>query len=141
MSQWDVFISHASPDKREFVLPLAELLRSRGVRVWLDKWAIGLGDSISASISEGLREARFGIVVLSKEFFARAWPKKELGALFAQESGGADRIIPLWYQIEYAEVLEHAPLLADRMAACSEEGLQNIVERILQQLNKGNNNN
>lgn len=136
MKQWDVFISHASPDKGGFVLPLAESLRSRGVRVWLDQWTIGLGESISTSISEGLGQSRFGIVVLSKEFFARAWPKKELGALFAQESDGANRIIPLWYQIEYAEVLEHAPLLADRMAARSDEGLPSIVERILQLLDK-----
>jgi hypothetical protein len=136
MKQWDVFISHASPDKGKFVLPLAELLKARGVKVWLDQWSIGLGDSISASISEGLRQSRFGIVVLSREFFARAWPKKELGALFAQENEGANRIIPLWHQIEHAEVLEHAPLLADRMAARSDEGLQSIVDQILQLLAK-----
>jgi hypothetical protein len=136
MKQWDVFISHASPDKGGFVLPLAESLQACGVRVWLDQWAIELGDSISTSISEGLRQSRFGIVVLSKEFFARSWPKKELSALFAQESEGANRIIPLWYQIEYAEVLEHAPLLADRMAARFDEGLQSIVERILHLLGK-----
>lgn len=141
MYQWDVFISHASPDKEAFVLPLAESLRSHGVKVWLDRWTIGLGDSISASISEGLRQSRFGIVVLSKEFFARAWPKKELGGLFAQESEGAKRVIPFWYRIEYAAVLEHAPLLADRMAARSDEGIPSIVERILQLLRTGGDTN
>lgn len=134
MKQWDVFISHASPDKEHFVLPLAEALLTRGIRVWLDQWTIELGDSISTSISEGLRQSRFGVVVLSKAFFVRPWPKKELGALFAKESDGASHIIPLWYQIEYAEVWEHAPLLADRMAARSDEGIPSIVERILRLL-------
>lgn len=134
MNQWDVFISHASPDKADFVLPLAEALRSRGVRVWLDQWTIELGESISTSISEGLKHSRFGIVVLSKPFFARAWPKKELGALFAREGSGSSHIIPVWHQIEYSEVWDHAPLLADRMAARSDEGIPSIVDRILRLL-------
>lgn len=134
MKQWDVFISHASPDKEQFVMPLSEALRARGVSVWLDQWVIELGDSISASISEGLRQSRFGIVVLSKAFFTRAWPKKELGALFAKESSGATHIIPVWHHIEYDEVWENAPLLADKMAARSSDGVASIVERILRLL-------
>lgn len=134
MKHWDVFISHASPDKESFVTPLAEALHATGVRVWLDRWTIELGDSISESISEGLTKSRFGVVVLSKAFFARAWPKKELGALFAKESSGASHIIPLWHQVEYSDVWKHAPLLADRMAARSDEGIPSIVERILRLL-------
>ena len=136
MKQWDVFISHASPDKEQFVMPLSEALRARGVKVWLDQWVIELGDSISVSISEGLKQSRFGIVVLSKAFFARAWPKKELGALFAMESKGAGHIIPIWHQIEHDEVWENAPLLADKMAAHSSDGITNIVERILRLLTR-----
>lgn len=128
--EWDVFISHASPDKEAFVLPLAEALRAAGLRVWLDHWEIGLGDSISTSISDGLRLSRFGIVVLSEAFFSRTWPKKELGALFAKESTGAQHIIPLWYRIDHAQVWENAPLLADRMAARSEEGIPSIAQRV-----------
>lgn len=131
MKSWDVFISHAIPDKVEFVLPLAEALRERGLNVWLDRWTIDLGDSISESISEGLRLSKFGIVVLSNAFFARSWPKKELGALFAKESDGASHIIPIWHQIEYNDVWEHAPLLVDRMAARSDDGVINIADRVV----------
>jgi hypothetical protein len=141
MKEWDVFISHASSDKESFVLSLAEALEERGVSVWLDKWTIELGNSITESISEGLRQSRFGIVVLSRAFFARPWPKKELGALFAKENDGASHIIPVWHQIEYREVWEHAPLLADRMAARSDEGIQSIVDRILRLLARDNNTN
>jgi hypothetical protein len=69
MNTWDLFISHASPDKERFVLPLAEVLKDPGVKVWLDKWDISLGASISESISRGLTQSRFGIVVLSEAFF------------------------------------------------------------------------
>ncbi len=130
MEKWDVFISHASPDKERFVLPLADALRMRGIKVWLDKWEIVIGASISESISDGLKKSEFGIVVLSPSFFSRAWPKKELGALFSRESDGASHILPIWYQIEYDDVWNHAPLLADRMAARGDEGIPSIVERI-----------
>lgn len=132
--QWDVFISHASPDKAAFVTPLAEELLARGVKVWLDQWAIKLGDSISEAISEGLTKSRFGIVVLSKEFFKRAYAMKELGALLANESGGRVRIIPLWHEIDVSEVMEYAPLLADKKAARSDEGVESIAERIVRLL-------
>jgi hypothetical protein len=66
MKQWDVFISHASPDKTTVAEPLALALQQKGLRVWLDKWEIDLGSSISNSISEGLKLSRFGVVILSK---------------------------------------------------------------------------
>jgi hypothetical protein len=33
--EWDVFISHASEDKKDFVRPLALALAQLGVKVWL----------------------------------------------------------------------------------------------------------
>jgi len=45
----DVFSSHSSKDK-VIVHPLAERLRSDGLRVWLDEWTIKPGDSIPAKI-------------------------------------------------------------------------------------------
>ncbi len=134
--QWDVFISHASPDKDAFVVPLAEALHKKGVRVWLDQRAIGIGDSISMSINEGLAKSRFGIVVLSKAFFNRSWPQKELGALLAQESDGRNRIIPIWHGVEFDDIMQYAPVLADRMAARSDEGIARIVDRLLRFLNR-----
>jgi len=133
---YDVFICHASSDKSEFVFPLAEALKERNVKVWLDRWAIDIGDSISRSISDGLVQSRFGIVVLSPAFFLRPWPQKELGALFARETDGANHIIPIWHKVEYADVSAKAPLLADRMAARSDDGIPMIVERILRLLDR-----
>jgi hypothetical protein len=36
--EYDVFISHASEDKDQFVAPLAQLLSELGVRVWYDRF-------------------------------------------------------------------------------------------------------
>ena len=67
----DVFISHASEDKEAFVRPLAEILQQYGVDVWYDEYELKLGDSISASITKGLIECRFDLVVLSPAFLRK----------------------------------------------------------------------
>ena len=66
--EWDVFISHASEDKDDFVRPLAEDLEQRGLRVWFDESTLRVGDSLRRSIDRGLAQSRFGIVVLSPYF-------------------------------------------------------------------------
>lgn len=43
--EWDVFISHASEDKDDFVRHLAESLRRSGLRVWFDELTLTVGDS------------------------------------------------------------------------------------------------
>ena len=51
---WDVFISHASEDKEAIARPLAEALRSHGLRVWYDEFALRPGNSLRESIDRGL---------------------------------------------------------------------------------------
>jgi hypothetical protein len=38
--EWDVFVSHAGGDKDAVAIPLAKALRSAGLRVWLDHFAL-----------------------------------------------------------------------------------------------------
>jgi hypothetical protein len=38
--EWDVFISHASEDKEDFVRPLADSLNRSGLRVWYDDFTL-----------------------------------------------------------------------------------------------------
>ena len=69
--KWDVFISHASEDKEDFVRPLAEKLQKCGVKVWYDEFELKMGDSLSDSINRGLQESKYGIIVLSQAFFEK----------------------------------------------------------------------
>jgi len=41
----DVFISHASEDKQQVVVPLAQALSDYGLRVWFDSSSLTIGDS------------------------------------------------------------------------------------------------
>ena len=97
---YDVFICHASADKGGFVSPLVTALSEANVEVWYDERALRLGDSIRRTIDKGLSKSRFGIVVLSKAFFARNWPQYELDALAEREMSGNDKIIlPVWHGV------------------------------------------
>jgi hypothetical protein len=130
-NDWDVFISHASEDKESVAIPLCELLQRAGLRVWLDVSEIKLGDSIRARIDEGLSRSRFGVVVLSPTFLAKKWTSNELGALFALEDEGQRRLLPVRHNLTFDGLRAKSPLLADRAAADTSDGLDSVATRVV----------
>ena len=128
--QWDVFICHASEDKRDFVDEFARRLQDSGLAVWYDAFSLKLGDSLRRKIDEGLANSRYGIVILSKHFFAKEWPQNELDGLMSREVVGTKVILPIWHKITADEVRQHSPILAGRVAARSEHGLEKVVTEV-----------
>jgi hypothetical protein len=129
---YDLFICHASEDKESFVRPLANALRAEHVEVWFDEFTLELGDSIRRSIDKGLRQSRFGIVVLSRAFFNKKWSQYELDGLTEIEMRGRDKVLlPIWHGVDHSEVLTYSPSLANRKAISSEEGMDRVVAAII----------
>lgn len=113
---YDVFISHASEDKESFVRPFVEALQMKGIDVWYDEFELKIGDSLRRSIENGLKNSKFGIVVLSEAFFRKEWTQRELDGLFAREIDGEKVILPIWHKISKNEVLAYSPIIADMLA-------------------------
>jgi hypothetical protein len=113
---YDVFVSHASEDKDEFVRPFVNSLQENGLKVWYDEFSLRIGDSLRRSIDNGLKNSRYGIVVLSEAFFNKEWPQRELDGLFAREVNGEKVILPIWHKISKNEVLKFSPIIADMLA-------------------------
>jgi hypothetical protein len=134
--EWDVFISHASEDKDDFVRPLGEALRKLGYKVWLDEFTIVVGDSLRQSIDRGLAHSRFGIVVISPDFLAKPWPQRELDGLVAREIEGGKVILPVWHNIDRAGVVDRSPTLADRLAVSSAKGLEYVVAELVRAMQR-----
>jgi RNA-directed DNA polymerase len=110
----DLFISHATEDKKDFVRPLVEALIREGVSVWYDEYEMTIGSDLVKSINEGLTRSRYGVVVMSPNFFnaKKTWPDREVGALLALEDADKhSRVLPIWHQLDKAEVAKHNPLL------------------------------
>lgn len=131
---WDVFISHASEDKEKIARPLAEELRKRGLSVWYDEFTIKIGHSLRQTIDQGLKGSKYGIVILSKNFFAKDWPQKELDGLTARERNGKKIILPIWHNITKEEIAEYSPTLAGLYAAKTKDGIPKIIDMIMEVL-------
>lgn len=117
--EFDVFISHASEDKEPLVDELVLHLEKIGVRVWYDKRNITWGDSVREKMDEGLRKARYGIVILSPDYIkdGKYWTKAELDAFFQMESTTGKKILlPVWHHLSKNEVLAFSPFIASRNA-------------------------
>jgi hypothetical protein len=129
--KWDVFISHASEDKAAIAAPLANALKEKGFEVWYDELVLRVGDSLRASIDRGLANSRFGIVILSEQFFAKHWPQQELNGLASREIGGRKVILPVWHEIDRDRIANFSPTLADRLGALTKNGFEKVVEDLV----------
>jgi hypothetical protein len=132
---WDVFISHASEDKKDVAQPIADALTVREVKVWIDSRELRLGHSLRRKIDEGLAKSRFGVVILSPFFFAKRWPQRELDGLVARAE--EDIILPVWHGLTEADVSKFSPTLADLIAARTSDGIDEVVRQILEVVRPG----
>lgn len=130
-TEYDLFISHASEDKDDFVRPLAETLENLGVKVWYDEFTLKVGDSLRKSIDHGLVKSRFGTVILSSSFCSKNWTLYELDSMVAREMDGHKMILPIWHKVTKTDVINFSPALADKVALNTS---MNSIEEIAGQL-------
>lgn len=128
---WDFFVCHASEDKKSIVRELAEKLCKNGYKVWYDEFTLKLGDSLRQKIDYGLAHSRYGIVVLSVNFFEKEWPQKELDGLVAKERKEKKVILPIWHGVTKEDVEKFSPILAGRLAASTSKGLDYVIGEII----------
>ncbi|WP_250163224.1 toll/interleukin-1 receptor domain-containing protein [Psychrobacter sp. WY6] len=129
--EYDLFISHASEDKEEFVRPLAETLENLGVKVWYDEFTLRVGDSLRKNIDHGLINSRFGTVILSSSFCSKNWTQYELDSMVAREMDGHKMILPIWHKVTKNEVMSFSPALADKVALnTSMSSIEEIADKL-----------
>jgi len=123
----DVFISYASKDGRGLVRDLVTLLTQFGLKVWYDEVSLSAGDSLTRTIDRGLAEARYGVVVLSRDFLRKGWTEYELRGLTSREIGRDKVILPIWHNVTREDVLRFSPPLADKLALKTTELTTNQI--------------
>jgi len=128
---WDVFISHASEDKAAVARPLRDALTRMGISVWLDEAQVRIGHSLRRKIDDGIRSSRFGVVVLSEEFFHKGWTNHELDGLVTRTVAGEQSLLPIWHDLSADQVRAFSPSLADKVAMSTEAfTIEEIAEQI-----------
>jgi hypothetical protein len=132
---WDAFVSHAVEDQESFVRELAAMLTRLGLSIWYAESALQIGDSLSASISKGLANSRYGIVVISPQFIAKKWTNWELAGLVIRPNSEEQNVIlPIWHKVTKEEVMAFSLPLVDLWAI--DTATQNADEIALQLLHR-----
>ncbi len=127
---FDFFISYASED-RDVAEALEKSLTAAGYKVWRDRGQLTLGDSLTAKINQGLASSKFAIVILSKAFLRKNWPRAELDALQARAiAAGQKVILPIRRDLAHDEMARHLPLLGDKYTIAFEGNLDEVVGEI-----------
>lgn len=133
--KYDLFISHASEDKDQIVRPLAQKLENLGVNVWYDEFTLDFGSSISRSIELGLRDSKFGLLVLSENFINKNWPDIEYRALLSRHISEKHVILPLFYNISFDKLEKFSIFLKDiKGLNISKDNLNEIAIHILKKV-------
>lgn len=113
---YDVFISHASEDKEEFVRQFVNALTNKGLKVWYDEFTLKIGDSLRQKIDRGLAKSRVGLVILSPSFIAKGWTNYELDGMVTRNISGEQVLLPIWHKLTKQDVIDFSPSLADKVA-------------------------
>ncbi|WP_256595397.1 toll/interleukin-1 receptor domain-containing protein [Pseudomonas sp. LG1E9] len=113
---YDVFVSHASEDKDEFVRPLANALIAAGLKVWFDEMPLRIGDSLRQKIDKGLANSRVGLLVLSPAFIKKGWTNYELDGIVTRSVSGEQVLLPIWHNITKQQVMDFSSSIADKVA-------------------------
>lgn len=124
----DIFISHASADNRQYVQPLAEALRARDISYLLDSEASTWGDDFVNLINSWLKNSRYTLLCLSRNFLTRAWTRTELNAELARQNReGTKRLLPLILNSK-DEVLDSLPIIGSLVYREFDEGVDVIAD-------------
>ncbi len=79
-----IFISYSRQD-RKFVDSLVMNLVAARHTVWMDRWELGVGDSLTQRIQDALTGSDAILVILSKRSVASEWCRRELTAGLVRE--------------------------------------------------------
>lgn len=133
---YDAFISHAVEDKLPIANELCQRLEQAGLKIWYSGKELSVGDSVNDTICEGLKQSRFGVVILSKNYVEKTWTLRELFDFVSKEQDGRKRVLPVLHNISVDELaFKHLPL-GDRFALKAERGMDYVVNGLLREIRK-----
>ncbi|XP_004296153.1 PREDICTED: probable disease resistance protein At4g27220 [Fragaria vesca subsp. vesca] len=101
--KYDVFLSFRGPDTRKGIAnEICNRLRRSGIKTFMDEHGLQVGDVISPTLIQAIKESRFAIVILSKNYASSAWCLEELREIC--QSMEDNRILPLFFEVEPTDV-------------------------------------
>ena len=132
--EYDVFLSHSSLDKEDYVSKISEKIIEKGLKVFEDVKVFEIGKSQTETMNMGILNSRFVVVFLSPNFIESGWSRYEFLSFLNREINEEHVIIlPIWHKVSVEDVRAYNPYLVDKYALnTSDFSIEEIVEKIYQ---------
>lgn len=126
------FICHDSRDKEDVAERIAVGLQKLMCPVWYDEHSLKVGDSLRESIENGIKISRTCVLILSPNFiFNDGWTKAEFDSIYTREIIEKNNVmLPVWHNVSKEQVYQYSPRLADRVAANTKDGIEEVVRKL-----------
>lgn len=125
---WDVFVCHAGPDK-PFALALKKRLPAE-LRCFVDKNSLLVGDHAPLCMEDAVKSTQIAVVLLSRVFFCRVDPRKELGWILEDWADGRTTLMPVFLGVTVKQCSELAEKSGQGLEkVCEVNGPQHMCER------------
>jgi hypothetical protein len=122
-----IFISYSHQDK-EFVDQLAAQLVRNRVYIWLDRWELHVGDSITFRIEDAITNAGALLVILSRASVESPWCRREMnGGLVRELEERRVVVLPVLVEDCTVPLFLRDKLYAD-FRSNFDDGLRTIIE-------------
>lgn len=125
----EVFISHASEDKPNVVIPFVKELDKYGISYWLDSKEILPGDSMTDKIfKDGIGKTTYFVVFLSRNFLSKGWTNAELkNALAKQTRTNSKIVIPFLVDLSFSELIDKFPEFENIFCGNLDRGIEDAA--------------
>nr|XP_023870611.1 TMV resistance protein N-like [Quercus suber] len=125
---YDVFLSFRGEDTRtSFTDHLYVALQQRGIDTFRDEENLEIGKFISPELLKAIKESRFAIVILSRNFASSTWCLDELTKIIGclKETN----VLPIFYKVDPSEVRKQTGTFAQAFIK-HEERFKDDIEKV-----------
>ena len=130
--QWkyDVFLSFRGEDTRaSFTDHLYVALKQRGIVTFRDEENLERGKSISPKLLKAIKESRFAIVILSRNFASSTWCLDELTKIIGCMKEKTTTVLPIFYDVDPSDVRKQTGTFAQAFSK-HKESFKEDMEKV-----------
>ncbi|WP_265693755.1 toll/interleukin-1 receptor domain-containing protein, partial [Providencia rustigianii] len=134
---FDVFICHASEDKKDIATPVYNELTKINISAFIDHVQIKWGDSLVEKINSALVKSKYVIAILSANSVEKEWPQRELRAVLASEISESNVKLLTLVKKEDEEIVKAAlPLLRDKLYMVYDGNPEEVANGVRERLHQ-----
>ncbi|XP_030534093.2 disease resistance protein L6-like [Rhodamnia argentea] len=129
-AEFEVFLSFRGPDTRATFADFLYLaLLDKGVRVFIDKKEIDVGEEIGQEIFQAIDHSKICIPIFSRGYASSSWCLRELEHMMERRKTSELEVMPIFYDVEPSDVKLETGVYRDALTLHEEKRGAEIVQR------------